>query len=53
MLYNGQPSAFALHLKKDYGGKVVEKLEKKRQEITRYFPYELKIEEYKTKLLEL
>lgn len=50
MLYNGQPSAFAVHLKKDYGDDIVERLEARRREITRYFPYELKIEEYKAKL---
>jgi hypothetical protein len=53
MLYNGQPSAFAIRLKIKYGDDIVESLEKRRQEITRYFPYELKLEEYKNKLKDL
>ncbi len=51
MLYNGQPSAFALRLKKDYGDDIVEKLEARRKEIVKYFPYELKIQEYKNKIV--
>lgn len=53
MLYNGQPSAFAVRLKQDYGEDIVEKLEKRRQELTRYCPYELKLEEYKEKIKKL
>ena len=53
MLYNGQPSAFAMNLTRDYGKETVEMLEKKRREITKYFPYELKLEEYKNKLKEM
>jgi hypothetical protein len=52
MLYNGQPSAFALRLTAKYGDGIVAELEGKRKEITKYFPYELKIEEYKEKLKE-
>lgn len=50
MLYNGQPSAYAVRLKKEYGDDIIEKLESKRREIVRYYPYELKIEEYKEKI---
>jgi len=50
MLYNGQPSAFAVRLKALYGDDIVERLEARRKEVTRYFPYELKLEEYKNKL---
>lgn len=49
MLYNGQPSAYAIRLKNDYGEDIVEKLEKRRREITKLTPawYEEKIEHYK------
>ncbi len=53
MLYNGQPSRYAINLKRDYGEGIIEELERKRQEITRYFPYELKLEEYKQKVADL
>ena len=53
MLYNGQPSAFAVKLKAEYGESIVGDIEGRRKEITRYFPYELKIEEYKEKLKNL
>lgn len=46
MLYNGQPSVFALNLKRDYGDEIVEKLEAKRQAVIKYFPYEEKLEFY-------
>lgn len=48
MLYNGQPSAYALHLVLDYGEDIVEILEKKRREITKLTPswYEERILEY-------
>lgn len=49
MLYNGQPSAYAERLKRDYGEDIIEKLELKRQEITKDFPYESKIAEYTEK----
>lgn len=39
MLYNGQPSAYAARLKRDYGEGVVERLEAKRQEITKFTPF--------------
>lgn len=53
MLYNGQPSAYALHLILDYGKDIVETLEKKRREITKLTPdwYENRIKYY-TELLE-
>lgn len=53
MLYNGQPSAFAMRLRRDYGEDIVEKLEARRKEVVKYFPYELKLEEYKEKLKDL
>jgi hypothetical protein len=51
MLYNGQPSAFAQNLKRDYGENILEELETKRREITKDFPYEEKILHY-TNLLD-
>jgi len=55
MLYNGQPSAYAINLKKLYGPNIVEELEAKRQEITKLTPawYEEKIAYYKEKLKEM
>lgn len=49
MLYNGQPSAYAVRLKKDYGVDIIEKLESRRKEITKLTPqwYEEKIKYYK------
>ena len=34
MLYNGQPSAYAKHLKEDYGDHIIETLESKRKDVT-------------------
>lgn len=55
MLYNGQPSAYAARLKRDFGEDVVEKLESRRKEILRLPPeyYEGIISTYKQKLAEL
>lgn len=50
MYYGGQPSIYATKLEKKYGKGKVAELEKKRQEITKDFPYEQMIEEYKIKL---
>lgn len=50
MLYNGQPSVFALNLIRDYGEGIIAELEKKRQALTKDFPYEKKIEEYREKV---
>ena len=47
MLYNGQPSVFALNLQRDYGIEIVQNLENRRKEIIKNFPYELKLEHYK------
>jgi hypothetical protein len=53
MLYNGQPSRFALNLERDYGRGIVKKLEGQRQVITKNFPYEALMVEYEQKLLEI
>lgn len=55
MLYNGQPSAYAINLKKLYGPNIVEELEAKRREITKLTPawYEEKIAYYKAILDEM
>ncbi len=55
MLYNGQPSAYALHLIVDYGRDIVEKLESRRKEITKLTPewYQKQIALYTQKLEEL
>lgn len=50
MLYNGQPSRYAVRLERDYGKGTVEMLEGKRQLITKDFPYEHWIAVYKEKL---
>ena len=50
MLYNGQPSKYALNLIKEYGEGIIQELENLRQRITKDFPYELKIEEYNEKV---
>lgn len=52
MLYNGQPSAYALHLILDYGEDIIEKLERERRKITKLTPeyYETEIDRY-SKLL--
>ena len=53
MLYNGQPSVFALNLERDYGVGTVQLLENRRKEITKYFPYEVKLVEYSDKVKQL
>lgn len=55
MLYNGQPSAYAVNLTKLYGEGIVEGLESHRNRVTKRTPaeYEELIIEYKAKLKEL
>jgi hypothetical protein len=55
MLYNGQPSAYAVKLTEQYGPNKVKELESKRKEITKLTPqwYEEKIAYYKEKLKEI
>lgn len=53
MLYNGQPGAYAMRLERDYGEGTVAKLEKRRQEITKDFPYETEIARYRARLADL
>jgi hypothetical protein len=52
MLYNGQPSLYALNLVRDYGEGIIEELERERHKITKLQPdwYMQKIEEYTHKL---
>ena len=52
MLYNGQPSAYAQRLEKEYGSGTVEMLERKRNKITKLEPswYMEMLEEYKERL---
>lgn len=52
MLYNGQPSKYAINLIKKYGNNIIEDLESHRKDITKLTPewYEQKILEYKEKL---
>jgi hypothetical protein len=50
MLYNGQPSAYAARLKKDYGPDMVELLESKRTLLVKDFPYEYWIPVYQEKI---
>lgn len=50
MLYNGQPSAFAIRLKREFGDNIIDRLERDRRSIVKDFPYEAKIAEYKEKL---
>lgn len=50
ILYNGQPSVFALRLEKDYGIGIVAKLEAQRQVIAKDFPYQEKLDFYQTKI---
>lgn len=50
MLYNGQPSAYAARLERDYGKGTVAMLESRRQEITRDFNYEYWIGVYREKV---
>jgi len=49
MLYNGQPSAYAARLEREYGKGTVEMLERRRKEIVKVFPYEYWIGVYKEK----
>lgn len=51
VLYNGQPSAYAARLERDYGKGTVEMLESKRKEIIKNFPYEYWIEIFSEKLI--
>lgn len=53
MLYNGQPSAYAEHLKRDYGEEILTEIEQKRKEVTKNFPYEVKLEHYKQAVKDL
>jgi hypothetical protein len=53
MLYNGQPSRFALNLERDYGVGTVKMLEGKRLAIVKNYPHEQKIFEYEQKLGEV
>lgn len=46
MLYNGQPSRFALNLERDFGVGIVQKLESMRQVVTKNFPYKELIAHY-------
>lgn len=52
VLYNGQPSAYALRLEKDYGVGIVALLESKRKEVLRLTPdwYEEQIKSFAEKL---
>lgn len=52
-LYNGQPSAYAARLEKEYGEGTVAILEGKRHQIVKNFPYEYWIGVYKEKLAAL
>lgn len=53
MLYNGQPSAYAERLRKEFGDWVVSYLEKLRRQVVVNFPYQLVIDYYKQKLTSL
>jgi hypothetical protein len=53
MLYNGQPSAYAMNLKRDYGDDIINKLETERRKIIKNFPYSEMIAKYKAKLTEV
>lgn len=53
VLYNGQPSVYALRLERDYGKGTVEMLESKRKLVVKDFPYEYWIEVYQEKLKQL
>ena len=52
MLYNGQPSLYAINLVRDYGVGIIKELEAKRHVITKLSPawYEEKIAEYTSRL---
>ena len=49
MLFNGQPSQYAINLKKDYGEDIVEKLNSTRQLIVRDLDYKVIGDIYKEK----
>lgn len=53
MLYNGQPSRYAIQLELDYGIGTVAMLEGKRSQVTPDFPYEDWIAIYQEKLRDL
>ena len=53
MLYNGQPSVYALRLERDYGKGTVEMLESKRKTLIKNFDYEWIIKVYTEKYLSL
>lgn len=55
MLYNGQPSAYAKHLKEDYGDHIIETLESKRKDITQWREneYNLIIDKYTALVLDM
>lgn len=52
MLYNGQPSRYAMNLERDYGQGIVAVLESLRQKITKDYPYLSEIERYKSLVLQ-
>lgn len=54
MLYNGQPSRYAQRLRQDYGDEIIDSLERKRHETTKWYPgdYEEKIAFYTDKIKE-
>jgi len=49
MIYNGQPSMYAIKLKAKYGNGIIEELERLRHIVTKDYPYEEKIREYTEK----
>lgn len=53
VLFNGQPSAYAKRLAKDYGEGIIAELEGLRHVVVKDFPYEANIEFYKQKLADL
>jgi hypothetical protein len=55
MLYNGQPSAYAIRLTEEFGPNKVKELESKRREITKLTPqwYEEKIAYYNDQLKQM
>lgn len=53
MLYNGQPSMYAIKLKAKYGDGIIEELERLRHTIIKDYPYEEKIKYYTEKYKEI
>ncbi len=53
MLYNGQPSAYALRLQREFGPGIITALESMRLQTVKDFPYEEKIIEYTVKVAAL